>query len=111
MKELSTEDIKSGGWFTKRIAQSLRTYTERVDWRYFQDRHKGLPPDAIVEQRIKMASRYPRSRAVSPLAAVVSDRRRHGARRPGRLELGGRGCSPSATEEVDRGAWLPRARP
>lgn len=55
---LSGDDIKSGGWFTKLLAQSLRTYTETVDWRYFQDRYKGLPPDAIVEQRIKMASRY-----------------------------------------------------
>lgn len=58
VKELSADDIKSGSWFTKLLAQSLRTYTEEVDWRYFQDRYKGLPPDAIVEQRIKMASRY-----------------------------------------------------
>lgn len=58
VKTLSADDIKSGGWFTKLLAQSLRTYTEKVDWRYFQDRYKGLPPDAIVEQRIKMASRY-----------------------------------------------------
>lgn len=55
---LSADDIKSGGWFTKLLAQSLRTYTEKVDWRYFQDRYRGLPPDAIVEQRIRMASRY-----------------------------------------------------
>lgn len=58
VRELSVDDIKSGGWFSKLLAQSLRTYTEEVDWRYFQDRYKGLPPDAIVEQRIKMASRY-----------------------------------------------------
>lgn len=58
VKQLSADDIKSGGWFTKLLAQSLRTYTEKVDWRYFKDRYKGLPPDAIVEQRIKMASRY-----------------------------------------------------
>lgn len=55
---LSADDIKSGGWFTKLLAQSLRTYTEKVDWRYFQDRYRRLPPDAIVEQRIRMASRY-----------------------------------------------------
>ncbi len=58
VKELSADDVKSGSWFTKLLARSLRTYTEKVDWRYFQDRYKGLPPDAIVEQRIKMASRY-----------------------------------------------------
>lgn len=55
---LSADDISSGGWFTKLLAYSLRTYTEKVDWRYFQDRYRGLPPDAIVEQRIKMAARY-----------------------------------------------------
>lgn len=58
VKELTVDDITSGGWFTKLLAHSLRTYAEKVDWRYFQDRYKGLPPDAIVEQRIKMASRY-----------------------------------------------------
>lgn len=58
VKGLSADDLRSGGWFTKLLAQSLHTYTEKVDWRYFQDRYKGLPPDAIVEQRIRMASRY-----------------------------------------------------
>lgn len=55
---LSTEDIKSGTWFTKLLAQSLSTYAEKVDWQYFQRRYEGLPPDAIVSQRIKMAARY-----------------------------------------------------
>jgi tellurite resistance protein len=58
VSRLSADDISSGGWFTKLLAYSLRTYTEKVDWRYFQDRYRGLPPDAIVEQRIKMAARY-----------------------------------------------------
>lgn len=58
VKVLSADDIKTGSWFSKLLAQSLRTYAETVDWRYFQDRYKGLPPDAIVEQRIKMAARY-----------------------------------------------------
>lgn len=58
VKQLSAEDFTSGGWFTKLLAQSLSTYTDTVDWQYFQDRYQGLPPDAIVEQRIKMAARY-----------------------------------------------------
>ncbi len=55
---LSTDDIKSGGWFTKLLAQALNSYTEKVDWQYFQERYEGVPPDAVVDQRIKMAARY-----------------------------------------------------
>jgi hypothetical protein len=58
IKELSMDDIKSGGWFTKLIAKALSSYTEKVDWRYFQERYEGVPADAIVDQRIKMAARY-----------------------------------------------------
>lgn len=58
VRELSPDDIKSGGWFTKLLAQSLGTYTDKVDWQYFQRKYKGIPPDAIVEQRIQMAARY-----------------------------------------------------
>lgn len=56
--ELSGDDIKSGGWFTKLIAHSLGSYTEKVDWHYFQERYEGVPADVIVDQRIKMAARY-----------------------------------------------------
>ncbi len=55
---LSPDEIKSGGWFTKLIAQALALYTDKVDWQYFQERYKGVPADAIVDQRIKMAARY-----------------------------------------------------
>lgn len=55
---LSGDDIKSGNWFTKLLAQALDSYTEKVDWQYFQERYDGVPADAIVDQRIKMASRY-----------------------------------------------------
>ena len=58
IKELSPDDIKSGGWFTKLIAQALSSYTDKVDWQYFQERYEGVPADAIVDQRIKMATRY-----------------------------------------------------
>jgi tellurite resistance protein len=55
---LSPDDIKSGGWFTKLIAQALGSYTDKVDWQYFQELYEGVPADAIVDQRIKMATRY-----------------------------------------------------
>lgn len=58
IKGLSPDDIKSGGWFTKLAATSLHSYTTKVDWQYFQDKYAGVPADAIVDQRIKMASRY-----------------------------------------------------
>ena len=58
VKQLSGDDIKTGGWFTKLLSHSLSAYSEKVDWQYFQAKYKGVPADAIVDQRIKMASRY-----------------------------------------------------
>ncbi|MEV7241926.1 hypothetical protein AB0N92_11870 [Streptomyces sp. NPDC093248] len=58
VKGLSADDIKSGHWFTKLAAHAMNSYTEKVDWQYFQDRYAGVPADAIVDQRIKMAARY-----------------------------------------------------
>lgn len=58
IKGLKPDDVKSGNWFTKLISQALSTYTNKVDWRYFQEKYKGVPADGIVEQRITMASRY-----------------------------------------------------
>lgn len=58
VKTLSGDDIRSGNWFTKLIAVALSTYTDKVDWQYFQTRYEGVPADAIVDQRIKMAARY-----------------------------------------------------
>lgn len=58
VKQLSGDDIKSGTWFAKLLTYSVSTYADKVDWQYFQQKYRGLPPDAIVEQRIKMAARY-----------------------------------------------------
>lgn len=55
---LSPDDIRSGAWFTMLIAQALGSYTDKVDWRYFQELYEGVPADAIVDQRIKMAARH-----------------------------------------------------
>ncbi|MFA1543487.1 hypothetical protein [Actinomadura monticuli] len=58
VKGLSTDDIKSGGWFTKLCTQALRSYTENATWEYFQQKYKGMPADGIVEQQIKLAAKY-----------------------------------------------------
>ncbi|MFJ9966141.1 hypothetical protein [Streptomyces avermitilis] len=58
IKGLSSDDIKSGNWFTKLSAQAMNSYTAKVDAQYFQERYAGVPADAIVDQRIKMAARY-----------------------------------------------------
>jgi hypothetical protein len=58
IKGLSPDDIKSGGWFTKLVGRALGSYTDKVNWQYFQEKYEGVPADAIVDQRIKMASRY-----------------------------------------------------
>lgn len=58
IKGLSPDDIKSGQWFTKLSAEALNSYTDKVTWQYFQEKYEGVPADAIVDQRIKMASCY-----------------------------------------------------
>lgn len=58
ISELSLDDIKSGGWFTKLASRALSSYTNKVTWQYFQEKYQGVPADAIVDQRIKMAARY-----------------------------------------------------
>ncbi|MEO3748406.1 hypothetical protein [Plantactinospora sp. B5E13] len=58
IKGLSPDDVKSGDWFTKLVAQALNSYTNKVDWQYFQEKYKGVPADGIVGQRITTASRY-----------------------------------------------------
>lgn len=58
IKSLTGDDIKSGNWFSKLLTHALAAYTQKVDAQYFQDRYEGVPADAVVEQRIKMAARY-----------------------------------------------------
>ena len=58
VRGLTGDDVKSGGWFTKLVAHALSTYTTKVDASYFQERYRGVPADAVVEQRIRMAARY-----------------------------------------------------
>ncbi len=55
---LSLDDVRSGGWFPQLLAHALSSYTEKATWQYFQEKFAGLPADAIVDQRIKMAAKY-----------------------------------------------------
>ncbi|WP_404385296.1 hypothetical protein LL946_04765 [Knoellia locipacati] len=58
VSNLSAAEIKSGSWFTRLLSHAFRTYTKTVDWQYFQNKYRGVPADAIVDQRIKIAARY-----------------------------------------------------
>lgn len=55
---LSMDDLKSGNWFVKLLAFSLSQYVTQVDAAYFKEKYPNLPPDAIVDARIKMAANY-----------------------------------------------------
>ncbi|MFI2215050.1 hypothetical protein [Streptomyces sp. NPDC020141] len=54
---LSSDDITSGGWFTKLCAQALRSYTEKATWEYFQEKYQGVPADGIVGRQIQLAAK------------------------------------------------------
>lgn len=56
--DLTGDDIKSGNWFEKLVTHALSVYTTTADAAYFQAKYRGVPADAIVAERIKMASRY-----------------------------------------------------
>jgi len=58
IQNLTGDDIKSGNWFSKLLSDALGAYTQKVDAAYFQERYKGVPADAVVDQRVKMAARY-----------------------------------------------------
>lgn len=55
---LTMDDVRSGGWFTQLLSRALSSYTDKATWQYFQEKYAGVPADAIVDQRIKMAARY-----------------------------------------------------
>lgn len=55
---LSLDDLKSGDWFAKLLAFSMNQYVTQVDADYFKEKYPNLPPDAVVDARIKMAANY-----------------------------------------------------
>ncbi|RFA23214.1 hypothetical protein [Subtercola boreus] len=58
IKSLDPSDIASGNWFTKLLGHALDAYTAKVDAAWFKAKYPGVPADAIVDQRIKIAARY-----------------------------------------------------
>jgi tellurite resistance protein len=55
---LSPDELDSGSWFAKLVKHALSTYSSKADWQYFQRKYPGVPAKVVVDQRIKMASRY-----------------------------------------------------
>ena len=70
-KSTSLEDIKSGEWFVKLLHWALKTYREKVNAAYFQEKYPGLPPDAIVDRRIDLAQKYAALEGGSTAAAYT----------------------------------------
>lgn len=58
VRGLTPAQIKDGEWFAKLLTFSVTSYTKKVDWAYFQEKYPGVPRDAVVDQRIKLAARY-----------------------------------------------------
>lgn len=58
VKTLTPDEIRSGNWFETLAAHALASYTKKATWEYFREQYSGVPADGIVEQRIRMASRY-----------------------------------------------------
>ncbi len=55
---LAMEDLRQGTWFVKVLAFALDDYVTQVDASYFRGKYPDLPPDAIVQARIRMAANY-----------------------------------------------------
>ncbi|WP_306327405.1 hypothetical protein [Streptomyces venezuelae] len=52
------DDLASGAWFGTLATHALTTYAETADWRYFEEKYEGVPVDAVVDRRIKLAVWY-----------------------------------------------------
>lgn len=57
-KNLVPEELKNGAWFEKLLYLALSNYQNKVTAEYFQKEYPGLPPDAVVDQRIALAKKY-----------------------------------------------------
>ena len=56
-KALGSADFESGDWFTKLCMHVLMTYAAKVDAEYLLRRNPGMPANALVDKRIKLAAR------------------------------------------------------
>ena len=55
---LTVDDLRNGQWFSRLLSGALRQYREKVDSEYFERRYPGMPRDAVVDARIRLAARY-----------------------------------------------------
>jgi uncharacterized protein (DUF697 family) len=57
-KALTTDEIKSGGWFLPLLTKVIHAYNRNARADYFQLKYPGLPADMIADKLISVASRY-----------------------------------------------------
>ena len=57
-KTLSSDDIKSGQWFTALLQKVIQTYDRNARAEYFQQKYPGLPPDEIADKLTSVTVRY-----------------------------------------------------
>jgi uncharacterized protein (DUF697 family) len=57
-RKYKISDLKSGEWFPSLIRQALRSYADKVDAAYFEEKYPGLNRDAIADRRVDLAQRY-----------------------------------------------------
>lgn len=55
---LSMDELRSGDWFAKLLTFSLQQYVTKVDADYFKAKYPDLPPDVVVDARIRLAANY-----------------------------------------------------
>lgn len=58
VKGINIDELKNGEWFAKLLTFSLNKYVQKVNAEYFRKKYPNLPPDAIVQGRIKLAAKY-----------------------------------------------------
>lgn len=57
-QSLRLDEVREGTWFSRLLKYSLDSYVRQVDAAYLQEKHPGLPTEAIVQARIQLAARY-----------------------------------------------------
>jgi hypothetical protein len=58
VRSLLPEELHNGVWFEKLLYLALYNYKKKETAEYFQKEYPNLPPDAIVDLRIKLAKKY-----------------------------------------------------
>lgn len=70
-KSLTMDDVKTGNWFEKLVQRFMVQYATRVDANYFSTKYPGLPADAVVTARLRLATRYAAVEGAASAAAYT----------------------------------------